>query len=113
MKSIEEFIKARKLLSCNGLEKMIGAPTGTIRNDGSRRIPVKYKQAIIDIIKHYGYSDEQKQIEPVGTPVVDIVDNHMMEFTYRNDSVQFNDGIWRRAKLKPDSKIFVHENDVL
>jgi hypothetical protein len=98
------------------VEAQIGAPRGTIRTNGSRQIPAKYRPLIEAVAIDYGYDhdvvNEPKHI--IDAPIIDIVDNNMMEFTYRNDSIQLYDrGIWRRAKLKPGCIIYVDINNVI
>lgn len=80
---MEQFIQSHRLISWNAVEKLIGAPTGTIRIDGSRRIPEKYKQAIMDIIKEYGYKPDDTLEEPVNAGPSDMLDFYYKDGLFR------------------------------
>ena len=58
MEKIINYLKNRPAISINTIEKLCNIPIGTIRLNGTKNIPVKYKAILTEILSIYGFSQK-------------------------------------------------------
>lgn len=89
MDPLKEFIRTHPLISANGVEKLLRMPTGTLRINSSRPIPVKRRKLIEIVLKEYGYK----------------ISNNQQRFVVKGGILGTMDGtIFKRADV-PDGSI--------
>lgn len=111
--NIIEFINSHPLINWGGVEKIIGAPKGTIRVNSNRSIPAKYMPLIMSIITDYGYNNDASQqqetitIKPINTGGAD-----MYEFTYYRDMIRYISTEGNKS-IKPEGlHIYIKKDDI-
>ena len=98
MCEIKDFLINHPGISVRWIEQQVAVPLGTIRIKSDKPIPEKYINPIKDILKDYGWSnnDVQTSDSPTATYIV------------RNNQVGYMDGfIFRRANLKDNTAIAI------
>ena len=72
---IKEFLINHPFISAHSLERALNIPKGTIRPTASRAIPNKYKADIINLLKDYGWQNDDmiKEKERIKQAINDLL----------------------------------------
>jgi len=72
---IKEFLINHSLISASSIERVLNIPKGTIRLNDSRSIPDKHKANIINLLKDYGWQDDNmiKEKERIKQAINDLL----------------------------------------
>lgn len=112
--SITEFINSHPMINWGGVEKMIGAPKGTIRVNSNRSIPAKYEPLIMCIIGAYGYVNDMLPQQPaIAENPVDTVSTDMLEFTFMDGKLKYittDDSV--KSTTPNGISVYVKEDDL-